>query len=79
MASDARDAAVIQALASICVAQFNMDPEKEQKLVELQEASSYQRDNFINEQEWSTMPGYNEPIRGVADKCVELLLQTAST
>ena len=76
MASDASEAAVIQALAPICVAQFNMDPEKDQKLVELQEASSYQRDNFINEQQWSTMPGYEEPMRGVADECARLLLQT---
>jgi hypothetical protein len=76
MASDASEEAVIQALAPICVAQFNMDPEKDQKLVELQEASSYQRDNFVNEQQWSTMPGYEEPMRGVADEYARLLLQT---
>jgi hypothetical protein len=77
MADDASHEAVIQALAPICVAQFNMDPAKEQKLAELQESSSYQRDNYVREQLWATMPGSEEAIRGVAQECARLLLENA--
>lgn len=75
MADDASHEAVVQALAPICVAQFNMDPNKAQKLVELQEASSYQRDNYVREQLWATMPGSEESIRGVAQECARLLME----
>jgi hypothetical protein len=75
MANDSSENAVIQALAPICVAQFNMDPERDQHLIDLQEASSYQRDNYIKEQLWATMPGAEESINGVARECARLLMQ----
>ena len=73
MADTAAKNAVISRLAPICVAQFNLDPQKDLKLAELQGASSYQRDDYVAEQGWATMVGEEEPDSGVADACAKLL------
>jgi len=67
--------AVILRLAPICVYQFNQDPEKDQKLGELKEASRYKRDDYVREQGWATIPGEAEPDRQVSDACAQLLVQ----
>ena len=61
-------------LAKICVYQFGKDPEKDLKLKELKEKSSYEKDDYVMKQGWATMPGEEEPERVVADKCAKLLL-----
>ena len=71
MANDA----VVQRLAGVCVAQFDLDPGNQQKLVELQEKSSYQRDDYVKEQGWATMPGEEKADSKVAGACAELLVQ----
>ncbi len=68
--------AVAQRLSSICVGQFNQDPQKDQKLVELQDISSYQRDDYVKEQGWATMPGEANPDNKVADGCAKLIVQS---
>ena len=67
--------AVVQRLAPICVLQFNQDPDKAQKLMEFNEAKNYQRDDYVREQGWATMPGEDEPDRQVADACAKLLAE----
>ena len=67
--------AVVQRLAPICVVQFNEDPDRAQKLIEFNEAKSYQRDDYVKEQGWATMPGEDQPDRQVADACAKLLVQ----
>ena len=74
MAEDMAKDAVVERLAPICVAQFNQDPEKDQKLEELRETSSYQRRAYVQDQGWATMPGEEEPDREVVDECVRLLM-----
>ena len=59
------DDAVVQRLAPICVFQFNQDPDKAQKLMEFNEAKHYQRDDYVKEQGWATMPGEDQPDRQV--------------
>jgi hypothetical protein len=66
--------AVADRLASICVTQFNQDPAKDQKLVELREASNYQRRNYVQDQGWATMPGEEAPDRAVVEECIKLLV-----
>jgi hypothetical protein len=73
--STAAQAAVIARLAPICVAQFNMDPDREAKLAELQGTSSYQRSAFVRAQGWATMPGEDAPDNRVADACAKLLIE----
>ena len=67
--------AVVQRLASICVLQFNQDPQKAQKLTELKETGVYQMDDYVKDQGWATMPGEEEPDRKVANTCAKLLVQ----
>ncbi len=66
--------AVVQRLAPICVAQFNQDLGKIQKLRELKAASVYKRDDYVKEQGWATMPGEEKPDSKVAEACAKLLV-----
>ena len=75
MAKEMADEAVIDRLAPICVTQFNQDPEKDKKLQELKEISSYQRGDYIEKQGWATMPGEKEPDSNVANECAKQLVE----
>ncbi len=67
--------AVVDRLVPICVAQFKEDPEKDKKLKELKEKSSWERDKYIKEQGWATMPYEKDPDSSVAEKCAEKIMQ----
>lgn len=75
MATTTANAAVVQRLAPICVAQFQQDPAKDQKLTELKAVSSYQQSDYVNKQGWATMPGEAKPDSKVVAACTKLLLQ----
>ncbi len=77
MAEKMAEDAVVNRLAPICVVQFNQDPEKDQKLKELEETDSWKRSDYVKEQGWATMPGEEEPDRKVADECTKQLMQTS--
>jgi alpha/beta superfamily hydrolase len=74
MAETASQQAVVNRLAPICVTQFNLDPDREQKLLELQETRSFQRPAYVSGQGWATMPGEAESSNLVARECSRLLL-----
>ena len=67
--------AVVEALAPICVEQFAQDPNKVERLGVLKEKSSYQRDDYVEEIGWATMPAAESPVRGVADACAKRILE----
>ncbi|HRW08543.1 MAG TPA: hypothetical protein P5121_25750 [Caldilineaceae bacterium] len=71
MANDA----VVQRLSAICVAQFQQDPAKADKLVELKAASSYQQGSYVKDQGWSIMPGDEQSDTKVATACAKVLAQ----
>jgi hypothetical protein len=75
MAVESGEDAVVDRLAPICVYQFNQDPEKDQKLEELEELSSRQRNKYVAEQGWATMPGEEEPDSTVAGECARQLIK----
>lgn len=75
MAKVAANTAVVDRLALICVDQFNQDSAKVEKLKALNEASSYQKDDYVTEQGWATMAGDEKPDRNVADACAKLIAQ----
>lgn len=79
MAEKSGEQAVITALAPICVAQFKQETKQFQttQLAALEDASSYQRDDFVVEQGWATMPGSKEPNSTIADACAEQLMKMA--
>ena len=75
MAEELTQEAVIASLAPICVEQFNQDSEKDQKLEKLKETKSWERDDYVEEQGWATMPGEMEADSEVAGRCAELLVE----
>jgi hypothetical protein len=76
-ASVQAEAAVLDVLAPICVAQFKADGNREQKLAALQQANSWARDTFIIKHGWATMPGAVQPRAGVAVECANRILATS--
>lgn len=67
--------AVTERLTTICVAQFNQDPAKDQKLAELKGTSgSTQRITYVKDQGWATMPGEANPDGTVASTCTKQLM-----
>lgn len=69
------DEAVVQRLATVCVAQFDLNPAKDQNLAELKATSSWQRRTYIETAGWATMPGEEKPDSKVAAACAALLTQ----
>lgn len=67
--------AVIERLATICVAQFEQDAAKAEKLVAFQAVTDYQQRNFVRDQGWATMPGDEQSSTQVATACAEALAQ----
>jgi hypothetical protein len=74
MAATTAQAAVVERLTTICVAQFNLDPAKAQKLTELQATSAYERGKYVTNQSWATMPGDEKPENRVADACAKQIM-----
>ncbi len=75
MAEEMAANAVTDRLALICVAQFNQDPEKDQKLNELKKKDSWDQRQYVEQQGWATMLGEKKPDSTVAQACAEQLKQ----
>ncbi len=75
MAEEMAEDAVVGRLAPICVEQYNQDSERDQKLEELKEESSWKRREYVEKQGWATMPGEETPDSKVAEKCADLVIQ----
>jgi hypothetical protein len=67
-------AAVAERLAEICVAQFQVAPDKTEKLVALKGIDTWRRGNYVNEQGWATMPGSDAGTSQVASECATMLV-----
>ncbi|MCH7795790.1 MAG: hypothetical protein IH900_11740 [Proteobacteria bacterium] len=75
MAEELAQTAVVARLAPICVEQYNQDSEKDQKLKELKEESSWKKGDYVEKQGWATMPGEKEADSKVAKECADLLAE----
>ena len=73
LAEDAAEKAVVDRLAPICVAQYNRDPEKDQKLKEMKKMETYQIGDYVKKHGWSTMPGEKDSDYAVSRECTDLL------
>ena len=78
MAEERASEAVVNRLTPICVAQFNQDPEKDQKLKELKKKDFWDRGKYVEKQGWATMLGEKEPNSEVADECAKRLMEIGS-
>ena len=67
--------AVLEQLVPICVEQYLQDSNKVERFAELKEKAYYQRDDYVKEIGWATMPGAKSPVRGVADKCSKQIIE----
>ena len=67
--------AVLEQLVPICVEQYLQDSNKVERFAELKEKAYYQRDDYVKEIGWATMPGAKSPVRGVADKCAKQIIE----
>lgn len=68
------DQAVITALAPICADKFRHASNAQENLGKLKNISySWEKGQYVSQGGWATMPGNNEPYRGVAEACAELL------
>ena len=77
MAKEIAADAVAERLGTICVAQFNRDSEKGQKLKEMKEKDSWDKGRYIEKQSWAIMPGEDKPDSRVADSCAKQLAAKA--
>ena len=72
LAERASEGAVTERLIPICMAQFDQDLEKDQKLAEFKElTTTTQRSTFVKDQGWATMPGEPAPDNKVASECAQ--------
>ena len=68
--------AVMESLATICVAQAHGAPDAEAALEEFAALSSWKQREFIEKARWATMPGSESAQSGVAELCATKLRQT---
>jgi hypothetical protein len=74
MADDRANAAVVAALAPICVDQFQRQEDAAAKLIELKKIISWNQASFVAAHGWATMPGSSAPkTLAVARACAEML------
>lgn len=80
MAQERAEAAVMAALTPICVAQFKSASSEMQstQLAALEDESSWQRGDYVEEHGWATMPGSQKPNDEVADACATELMKLTS-
>lgn len=64
---------VIAALVPICLEKSKQDPMVTQTMAKLKDAASYNRSSLLMKTGWATMPGSDEPNRGVATACMDQL------
>jgi hypothetical protein len=77
MAEEMAAVAVVDRLTPICVASFNQDPKKNEKLKELKKEDSWAIGKYVEKQGWATMLGETKPDSKVADACAKQLAKTS--
>ena len=73
MAKESAATAVAERLGTICVAQYNRDTGKSQKLIEMTDKDTWEKGRYIDTQSWAIMPGDEKPESGVSDACAKQL------
>ncbi len=73
MAKETAATAVAERLGTICVAQFNRDPAKTQKLIEMKDKDTWDKGRYIDTQNWAIMPGDEKAESGVSQACAKQL------
>ena len=64
MAKEISATAVADRLGTICVAQFNRDTAKSQKLIDMKGKDNWDKSRYIDTQSWAIMPGEDKAETG---------------
>jgi hypothetical protein len=72
-AKEMAGAALVSALAPICVDKFQNAAEAAANLAELRKVSSWQRASFVEKGGWATLPGSDSANSAVAQACAKML------
>jgi hypothetical protein len=75
LAKETAATAVAERLGTICVAQFNRDQQKGQKLKEMKDKDVWDKGRYIEKQSWAIMPGEDKADSKVADACAKELTE----
>lgn len=75
MAKEIAENTVTKRFTPICVAQFNRDAKKVQKLKEFKGRDSWNGQKFIEEQGWATIPGEEKPDSKIVEACAKHLTE----
>lgn len=73
-AADASANAVLDELATICVAQAKSAPDSTTALAKLSELATWKHREFVEKAGWATMHGSESTNSGVAERCAMQLL-----
>ena len=73
MAKETAATAVAERLGTICVAQFNRDTAKSQKLIDMKGKDNWDKSRYIDTQSWVIMPGEDKAESGVSEACAKQL------
>jgi hypothetical protein len=73
MAEKSAGAAVVSALAPICVDKFQHAAGAVANLAELRKVSSWQQGSFVEKGGWATLPGSDSANSAVAQACAKML------
>lgn len=65
--------------ATFCVQQFLAAADASSQHASLMEASTWQREDFIQKGGWAELPDLDQPISGVADLCADKLAELEVT
>ena len=74
-AAQRANAAVVVALAPVCVEKFKNNADASANLVALKKADSWSQSDFVEKGGWATFPGSNPPtqVTAVAQACASML------
>jgi len=67
------NAAVVVALAPICVEKFKHTPDVAANLTALKKADTWSQGDFVEKGGWATFPGPNPQVTQIAQACAVLL------
>lgn len=74
LAEQRAEAALVSALAPICVEQFQQSADATASLAALKEVTSWKQGQYVGDGGWATMPGStDEPNHMVAKACADAL------
>jgi hypothetical protein len=77
MAQDAASSSRDQLAAAFCAYRFEHSPDAAAQLAALKKVEAWDRDNFIRNGGWVTLPGVKSPVSDAAGACVDNLMSAS--